>query len=154
MNSAPLVARPILWQGAHLKSIIIQGSGTSQRDNYFYTKFSLIINTSGHGNPKEGHNSFKEKEIHAKILFPGPDMCSAFSSCLHIRECCKNNGIEALLSSRHSLWLSGPAAQISLELLCELNFPSCVDDLTYMRLPKLRSRNAGYCLGIRAPEKR
>lgn len=76
------------------------------------------------------------------------------TSCFQIRECCKNNGIRDLLSSRHSVWLSQPAAQISLELLCELNFLSFVDDLTYMRLPRPGSRNAGYCSGVRAPEKR
>lgn len=38
----------------------------------FCIQSSLIINTPGHGNAKEGHNSFKENQIHAKILFPGP----------------------------------------------------------------------------------
>lgn len=147
MSSAPPAARPILWQGAHLKSIIIQGSGTSQRDNFFNTKFNLIINTSGHGNPKGRPQQLQGKG----------DSCQdpiSRTSCLQICECCKSNGIRDLLSSWHSVWLSQPAAQISLELLCELNFLSFVDDLTYMRLPRPGSRNAGYCSGVRAPEKK
>jgi hypothetical protein len=40
--------------------------------------FTSVINTSGNDNPKEGHNSFKAKQIRAKLPFPGALISQGF----------------------------------------------------------------------------